>query len=606
MAQNPNEVEQAQEAVPVALVLNEQLTTAIGKYQKYVSEFAKVTVDTMQSNTVLARFGGDNAYNASVDTFTSERGKKTERKQINRERDAHGRTTAHYLAMMGNLEALKVEKGQRNSCLFDLDNNGLSVVHYLMFSPLTSEELFATIKELKLDITAQTAFGHTAQDVAIFIDNQAMAQATLATDKMFKTPKSKIHEMASKGATQSIEATLNMEIHGETPYNNPAYLNARDEAGNTMLHHAIKGHHVDTVQCLVDNGANLNAINKAGETPLSLAVRLAPEFAKQVAAADKQAEIQRKAEEAEAQRARQEESGNDDADEIADAAEEKETRVGFIRKNGLEIVDMLTKAQADRNFGFQGGVQRILDKKLRDPAHNLVAQRENSFRYKYVPHQHITKVQDAIDVDALWAETFAKKDAEAVVAEFEAPRVNADPPTSSDDDTGIEGDEQQEQAAAAEEQALSLYAQHAKAAANATHKEVQSTLRAQYKAAATVWSWIQQAKGHHDERIDQFLQQVNYCLKATDSMNAPVEQDGDQELSPAIVLQNEFRESPYKTLDTAVKATIKDVKFASLQQKTNMGGKTMGIFRHVQDQVRKCIETEAKVIGETGEEAYKR
>ena len=44
-------------------------------------------------------------------------------------------------------------------------------------------------------------------------------------------------------------------------------------SGNTALHDAALGGHREVVQLLLDNNANLNARNKAGETPIMLAVR---------------------------------------------------------------------------------------------------------------------------------------------------------------------------------------------------------------------------------------------------------------------------------------------------------------------------------------------
>jgi ankyrin repeat protein len=51
-----------------------------------------------------------------------------------------------------------------------------------------------------------------------------------------------------------------------------ADVNASDETGSTPLHFAAKGESEEVVELLVDAGANVNAANSKGETPLNNAV----------------------------------------------------------------------------------------------------------------------------------------------------------------------------------------------------------------------------------------------------------------------------------------------------------------------------------------------
>ncbi|KAH7413919.1 ankyrin repeat-containing domain protein [Phaeosphaeria sp. MPI-PUGE-AT-0046c] len=51
-----------------------------------------------------------------------------------------------------------------------------------------------------------------------------------------------------------------------------ALLEIQDNSHNTALHLAVKGKHFDAVQILLENGADANAINSRGETPLGIAI----------------------------------------------------------------------------------------------------------------------------------------------------------------------------------------------------------------------------------------------------------------------------------------------------------------------------------------------
>lgn len=48
-------------------------------------------------------------------------------------------------------------------------------------------------------------------------------------------------------------------------------LNARDETGSTALHHAVAQGHVEIARLLLDSGADIDARNQEGVTPLELA-----------------------------------------------------------------------------------------------------------------------------------------------------------------------------------------------------------------------------------------------------------------------------------------------------------------------------------------------
>ena len=53
--------------------------------------------------------------------------------------------------------------------------------------------------------------------------------------------------------------------------NKGAFVNPRDQEGNTPLHLAAKGGHDGTVRILLSDGADATIRNNAGQTPLDLA-----------------------------------------------------------------------------------------------------------------------------------------------------------------------------------------------------------------------------------------------------------------------------------------------------------------------------------------------
>merc|ERR1712217_704857 len=70
-----------------------------------------------------------------------------------------------------------------------------------------------------------------------------------------------LHRSAEIG--QEIVAKVLIEAKG-----NP---NVRDEQGNNVLHHAAYGGHVGLINMLRANGADKDAVNAEGETPLKCA-----------------------------------------------------------------------------------------------------------------------------------------------------------------------------------------------------------------------------------------------------------------------------------------------------------------------------------------------
>lgn len=59
-------------------------------------------------------------------------------------------------------------------------------------------------------------------------------------------------------------------------------MNERDENGETPLFYAIRSGKIDAVKVLIDHGANVNAQNSSGTTPLLSAAYLAGEAGREM------------------------------------------------------------------------------------------------------------------------------------------------------------------------------------------------------------------------------------------------------------------------------------------------------------------------------------
>jgi ankyrin repeat protein len=70
---------------------------------------------------------------------------------------------------------------------------------------------------------------------------------------------SPIHDAAAKGNNKGLEELI---LTQKEP------IDTQDNAQNTPLHYAAAAGHVETVKWLLDNGANINALNLLGDTAL--------------------------------------------------------------------------------------------------------------------------------------------------------------------------------------------------------------------------------------------------------------------------------------------------------------------------------------------------
>lgn len=92
-------------------------------------------------------------------------------------------------------------------------------------------------------------------------DNEGPQPAAAPAPAAPKQPTQSIQQAAATGEIDEVRANLFYGIR----------LDDADDAGNTALHHAAKNSHNDIVILLGNRGADINARNAAGQTPLALA-----------------------------------------------------------------------------------------------------------------------------------------------------------------------------------------------------------------------------------------------------------------------------------------------------------------------------------------------
>ena len=88
------------------------------------------------------------------------------------------------------------------------------------------------------------------------------AEATQPEPTTAKAPDISIHKAAEDGNIEAVKQYLD----------GGADVNAKDKLGWTPLNHAAEGGHKEIIELLIANGADVNAQNKGGYTPLHTAI----------------------------------------------------------------------------------------------------------------------------------------------------------------------------------------------------------------------------------------------------------------------------------------------------------------------------------------------
>lgn len=136
----------------------------------------------------------------------------------------------------------------------------------------TGIDIIRTILEKRAEVNAQNKEGESALHIAVR-NNQADSGALLLesganiylANARSETPL--FLTFYARAGSQRTAREIRMFML------NPAAMSARDSLGNTVLHHATMWRIDSVIPAIVERGANTEAINISGETPLFIAVK---------------------------------------------------------------------------------------------------------------------------------------------------------------------------------------------------------------------------------------------------------------------------------------------------------------------------------------------
>ena len=154
-------------------------------------------------------------------------------------------------------------------------NKGTTALHWIRNDNV---EIAKLLIENEADVNAKTKeyfktkFGKTTSSHTISIPDQSTPLDLAILNEHIKTAKLLIDNGADINAKDNygntpLHKTNNIEI-AKTLIHNGADVNARNTYGNTPLY---KIEDIETIKLLVDNGADVNTKNKQGNTPLHYA-----------------------------------------------------------------------------------------------------------------------------------------------------------------------------------------------------------------------------------------------------------------------------------------------------------------------------------------------
>jgi len=175
-------------------------------------------------------------------------------------RDNWGRTAAHDAAAAGNMKAMRALL-RKNASYTTRDNGGQTPLHYAVKNNRKSVSRY--LLNIGADIYAADKNGTTPIDMVLsdltvmewFIDggivnlpdNKGRYPLHIALEK--KAPFEIILSLVEKGAS----------------------LSTKDMRGETALHYAMRNRDYESAKMFIDHNANIFALNKDGDSPLSLA-----------------------------------------------------------------------------------------------------------------------------------------------------------------------------------------------------------------------------------------------------------------------------------------------------------------------------------------------
>jgi cytohesin len=179
-------------------------------------------------------------------------------------KDNDGWTPLHIAASKNHREIVEllIAKGAdvnaagESSSVF-IWQGGFTPLHYAAVNG--HKEIVELLISKGADVNAKADNGLTPRDWAIKRTHTKIAD--LLRTHGGKT--SSIHFGVGDGDLAGVQALLDAGVD----------VNAKDENGQTPLHHAVRYDHKEIAELLIDKGADVNAKDNSGNTPLDLAIR---------------------------------------------------------------------------------------------------------------------------------------------------------------------------------------------------------------------------------------------------------------------------------------------------------------------------------------------
>lgn len=415
----------------VSYELDEATLEAIGRYLEFINhpsrhgdkplELLHKNIVSTQ-NAVLARCCS-NGFQAPEAPYSFLE-QKYRAKQAVREQDSHGRTAFHFLALTGQFEKIGelLEEIRRtapdmqvNALLNQADHDGLTPLHYLMFSDKRKGQLRHFINGHKLDLLATNKWNEQADEIAIKQDN-VLATEAITELKINSRVDQEIKDVFLKAAR---EGSLKVLRHYISQSNQSLLLiNARDDQphldqgeikGQTPLHLAVKYGHFDAAELLIQNGANVQACDDQGNSPLHSACVEQPKLA----AAIKKAAAQKDASKPDPNLAQDDKGKREEED-----THHPELRA-FYEEHGLNMIQLLLKNGAD--FLQRNRANKTPQMLCTTTPARVLLQWKESRRRQEAPDYTNSDIYDYSLFETLkWQNTFAETGAVATILEVDS------------------------------------------------------------------------------------------------------------------------------------------------------------------------------------------